>query len=276
MNVFRCQKTPIKNPPALFFASVVLAIFAHGGDLLLQHLINSGIVGACRTGALYPLFMLVFNKFLVFCYYVEAMHALRACKSCAQETCNILNRWRHDFVWLVFLVFLLLGTFAEIVHVIVARQAAQFLPMNSCRVTQSTALVAHHLIWTGTFTLILTLGFMCLGLCTVGHYPVLNDVSRWQYILRTWLFKIMPPCAKHATNEEFGADQPVKCPAYLVPLNGRTAGISEHSAFQTVLTVVLTMIPTATNMGLLIAFEGKEQTWLFFLICNLDSNISVL
>jgi hypothetical protein len=260
----------MRNPPLLFLTTVIFGVITYGGDLLLQHLINSGIVKACHAGAVFPLLMIIFNKVLVFWYFIEAMHALRACKSCAQESCRLTNRWRHDSVWTIFMMILSIGTFGEFIHVGLAYQAGQFLPLNSCQISESTIMVLHLLVWCAIFTFLLTAGFLCLGLCTVGHYPVLNDVARWQYVMRTRLFSMMPQCAKHATNEEFGADQPVKCPAYLVPLNGRTAGISERSAFMTVLTVLLTFIPTTANLGLLLVFQGKEKSWLLFLTCNLD------
>lgn len=274
MNVLRCSKE-IKNPPLLFLALLICALMTYGGNLLLQHLINSGVVGACRASALYPLVVTTLQKFCVFFYFIEVMHALRACNYCGQEMCKLASRWRHDFVWLIYLVVLVLGTVAEIVHISAGRQVAKFLTLNSCVITESTSLTLHLLLWRLAYSLLLGVGFFCLAICTVAHWPVLNDVSSWQYAVRTCLFRFLPSRVKHTTNEQFGADHPLKCSAYLTPINGRTAGVSERSAFATLFTVLLTIVPTAGNLGLLVGFDGTEKSWLSFLSSNLDGKFCV-
>jgi hypothetical protein len=273
MNVLRCRKTDIRNPPLLFLATLLVGIFTIGGTMLMEHLLSRGIANACYAGAFFPLLMLIIGKFFVFCYFVEAMHAIRACKGCAGDQCRWHNRFRYDYVWTFFVLVVMVGTLTALIHIGFGVESAQFHLPGICIIREKPALVGHLLAWYSLFTITLMAAFMGLGLCTVGHYPVLNDVGPWQYRCRKFLFAMLPNAFKVHANEEFGADQPVSCPAYLVPINGRTAGRAECSSFTTAFTVLLTLLPTVVNLGLLRGLDKEEESWLFFLMCNIDGKL---
>ncbi|KAF2666203.1 hypothetical protein BT63DRAFT_481994 [Microthyrium microscopicum] len=115
-----------------------------------------------------------------------------------------------------------------------------------------------------------------MGACTIGHYPVLNDVAKWHYKFRNWIFRLLPRRAQRPSRQLYSADVATSCPVYLTPLNGRTAGNTELLLLKLGLTVFLTIIPTLINFLVLVLLHGREQSWLFYLMCHIDVFVNVI
>jgi hypothetical protein len=114
--------------------------------------------------------------------------------------------------------------------------------------------------------------FVLLGIsvCTMKNFPRLTDVGSCQYRIRSVIIKIIP--VREGAGEE-RAHHPsvgIVCPAYLVPLNERSAGKCECSALKTLFCLLLTVVPTIVNLGMLTGFDGSEPSWLSYLLCEID------
>jgi hypothetical protein len=276
MNVLRCRKEKMKNPPLQFLAMVIFGILTISSNMLLEHLIGYGFERACQAAAITASSFMFINKFLAYLYFLELMHAIRACRDCTMETCKWYTRWSHDHLWAGFTIFLFAASLGVAVHTGVSFGAGEIDPVKGCLISEKMPKVVHTLVWDIGCTILILFGFLGISCCTMSHYPGLNDVTNWQYKLRSFLVRILPNKAVDAADEPIGSDHPIVCPSYLVPINGRTAGISERSSLIAGLALGLTLIPTTLNLALMLGFSLTEQSWMMFLLCNFEGTIIYL
>jgi hypothetical protein len=274
MNVLRCRKEKAKNPPLQFLAMVVCGILTISSNMLLEHLIGYGFDRACQAAAVITSIFAFINKFLAFLYFLELMHAIRACRDCTLETCRWYARWGHDNLWVGLSVVLLAASLSVAIHTAIDHGTGALDPLRGCVISERLPKVVHTLAWDVGCTILILFGFLGIGCCTMSHYPGLNDVTHWQYKLRCFLVRILPKKAVDAPDEPIGSDHPIVCPSYLVPINGRTAGISERTSLIAGLTLGLTLIPTTLNLALMLGFSRTEPSWMMFLLCNFEGAIS--
>jgi hypothetical protein len=270
MNVLRCRKETARNPPLQFLAMVVCGILTISSNMLLEHLVGCGYERACRAAAVNAAVFLFVNKLLALLYFLELMHAIRACRDCTMEVCKWYRRWGHDGLWVGLTAFLVLASLSVAVHTAISHGTGELDPLKGCIISEKMPRVLHTLAWDIGCTVFILFGFLGISCCTMSHYPGLNDVTRWQYKLRSFLVRILPNKAVCAPDEPIGSDHPIVCPSYLVPINGRTAGISERSSLIAGLTLALTLIPTTLNLALMLGFSLTEQSWMMLLLCNFE------
>ena len=271
MNVLRCRKTDIRNPPLVVLAILVSAIVTVGTTMLLQFLNSYSLDKSCKASTVFIMLIESVNKFIVFVYFTEVIHAVRACPNCAFEMCNWFQRVKVDYVWTVLVTFTFVGFLGQAVHTTLRTGLSQYEPEHGCVMRENEILVAHIALFNIIFGVILALAFLTVGMCTIAHYPRLNDVGRRHYQFRMAVVKVLPRSlfrSRH-TNDD-SAEIAMSCPAYLVPLNGKTAGRSERSAFCSAITIFLCCFPTLINMVVLWGQKGESTAWVRFLLTNLD------
>jgi hypothetical protein len=243
--------------------------------MLLEHLIGYAYPRACRAAAINASVFLFVNKLLALLYFLELMHVIRACRDCTMEVCKWYRRWGRDNLWTAQIVVLAVASLSVAIHTALSFGAGKLDPVRGCVISEKMPRVLHTLLWDVGCTFLVLFGFIGISCCTMSHYPGLNDVTRWQYKLRSFLVRILPNKAVCAPDEPIGSDHPIVCPSYLVPINGRTAGISERSSLIAGLALALTLIPTTLNLALILGFGLTEPSWMMFLLCNLEGPSSV-
>jgi hypothetical protein len=250
-----------------------LAICTMGMNMLLEFLAINGNTTACVVGGASTVLLIILNKFTVFVYFVETIHALRACTKCRHESCSWLNRWPHDYIWSCLTIALAGGSIAVAIHAAADYGKGVLVDHDFCVIAQSVAVTDHVLIWHTAFYLMLFSSLVGISLCTMKNFPKLHDVTACQYWIRSLVTKVVP-LRPGAAEEPIGSSIAVVCPAYLVPLNQRSAGRCECSALKAMATLSLTTIPTLINLGILAGFQGSEPSWLMYLLCEFDGEKS--
>jgi hypothetical protein len=268
--ILRGKSSGRKTPPMLHLTMCGMAVLSLGMNMLLEFLSMHGVAAACTAAGYTSMILIILNKLLVFMYFVESIHALRACMRCRNGSCSWWTRCPYDSVWSVLAIVCTLGTFSVIVHATVVYGQGVLLRESLCMVSQSMGVVGHVLAWHAGFQLVLFLTLMGISFCTMRNFPKLNDVTACQYKIRSFVTKFIPvrPGSREEPN---GSDVAVVCPAYLVPLNQRSAGACECSALKAMAALTLTIMPTVINLAILCAFHGTEPSWLSFLLLQFDS-----
>lgn len=277
VNVLRCQTYKIKNPPMVFAAMVLSGILMVASTLLSQHLSSYGFQKACYASSTLPVFLLIINKYLVFLYFAESLHAIRACQDCTLDRCKWYTRWSIDWYWSSLAFIATFGCMAEMIHASIKFGnhigRGTIVDGEACVVMEDIALVIHLFTWHIAFSILLLAMLLVIGACTMRSFPQLHDVATWQYRIRSVVSKVLPTIIQPSCEEPVGSDCLVKCPAYLVLLNGRTAGLSERLALTSAFSVILTILPTSINLSILCWYRGQEWSWIFLMLNTFDGEV---
>jgi hypothetical protein len=229
----------------------------------------NGNINACLVGGVSTILLVILNKFVVFIYFVETVHALRACTKCRYDSCGWTTRWPTDYVWSILNVICFLGSMAAAIHSAIDFGQGQLLDGHSCVISQHKLVVEHVLIWHASFHTMLFFTLLGISICTMKNFPRLNDVTACQYKVRSVVTKFLP-LRPGSLEEPAGSNIAVICPAYLVPLNERSAGRCECSALKAMATLSLTIVPSIIDLGVMLGLRGIQPSWLVYLLCEID------
>jgi hypothetical protein len=183
VNVLRCQKYKIRNPPMVFAAMIFSAILMVAFNLLSQHLSSYGFEKACYVSSIIPVSLLIINKYLVFLYFAESLHAIRACQDCTLDKCRWYTRWPIDWYWSFLALVATLGFVSQLIHASITfgnhLGTGIIVEGEVCLIIEDMSFVVHLFIWDIGFSIILLGMLLVIGACTMRSFPKLHDVATW-------------------------------------------------------------------------------------------------